>query len=160
MAESRRRVRGPLRTAAAVLVVPHELAHVLPAAAAGLTYRLTLLPEWEGSADPLWRFDADLDEESPLWLVRLVAVAPTPVFLGVALALRLSGTVSGTTALVAAMLCALWGTLSAGDLAVALAPSEARDAGEFLVRGRPGTQQAADALAVLTTLIVAGVLLL
>ena len=49
-----------LQAAAAVAVLPHELAHALPAAAAGLRPEITVLPAYEGDATPLGRFAADV----------------------------------------------------------------------------------------------------
>jgi|GEM_PF-3247810 len=149
----------PLRRLAAAVVFPHELAHVVPAAAAGLSITLKPLPEWEGDADPLWQFDAELDRDSPLWLIRLVAVAPLVVFVAVAVGLRVGGLVSGTVALPVAVLCALWGSLSAGDLGVALSPAEARSHGQFLATVDRRTRLVADVLAVATTVAVTLVLL-
>ena len=150
---------GPFRRLAAAVVFPHELAHALPAAAAGLSFSLTPLPEWDGSVSPLWQFDAELNGDSPLWLIRLVAVAPAVVFLGVAAGLRVTGAVSGAAALPVAVLFALWGSLSAGDLGVALSPAAAREAGAFLAPVGRRIRVAADLLAVVTTVAVAAVLL-
>lgn len=149
----------PLRRLAAAVVFPHELAHAVPAAAAGLSITVTPLPEWEGDVEPLWQFDAELDDDSPLWLIRLVAVAPLVVFLAVAAGLRVGGVISGVVALPVAVLCALWGSLSAGDLGVALSPAEARSQGQFLATVDRRTRLVADVLAIATTAGVALLLL-
>lgn len=150
---------GFLRRLAAAVVFPHELAHALPAAAAGLSITVTPLPEWDGPVSPLWQFDAELDGDSPLWLIRLVAVAPLVVFVSVAAGLRATDAVSGVAALPVAGLCALWGSPSAGDLGVALSPAEAREAGQFLATVDRRVRLAADLLAVVTTVAVAALLL-
>ena len=147
-----------LRAAAAVAVLPHELAHALPAAAAGLRPEITVLPAYEGDATPLGRFDADLDSETPAWVVRLVAVAPFVVYLAAAVGLRLTVAPSGAVAVAALAACAYWGSLSAGDVGVAAAPSEALSAGRFAAGVSRRVRLTADLVTVGNTLLVAAVL--
>jgi len=143
------------RLVLALLVVPHELGHALPATLARLPYTITLLPEWDGSARPLGRFNADLGPETPSWLIRTVAVAPLPVYVGLAAALRLATTLPRPAAIAAFLLCSYWATLSSGDLAVAANPREVRSAGEFLVTVSGWETTASDLLTVVTVLLVA-----
>jgi len=150
--------RSLVRLLVAVCVLPHELGHALPARLAGLEARVTVLPDWEGQAIPLARFNAPLEQTTPLWLVRLVAVGPLPLALGVA---ALAGpAVPPDSPVTVPLLAALsfWGTLSQGDLAVAAAPGAARESGEFLA---PPSQQTATTMLLLTpaTVIVVGLLL-
>lgn len=143
------------RLALAVLVVPHELGHALPATVARLPYSITLLPAWEGSAKPLGRFNADLTPDTPAWLIRTIAVAPLPLYVGLAGLLRLTTTLPRPAAIVAFLCCSYWATLSAGDLAVAANPGEVRTAGEFLVTVSGWETTASDMLTVVTVLLVA-----
>lgn len=147
------------RIALLVFVLPHELGHAIPAHAAGLQYEVRLLPDWDGDGTPLGQFDATVDETVPSWLVRTVALAPLPLYLGVALVVRETARPSGLPAILAAGLCAVWASLSAGDLGVALAPSESRRAGSFVATVPPRTRRAADLLAILTTAAAAVILL-
>ena len=143
------------RLALAVLVVPHELGHALPATLARLPYSITLLPEWDGAARPLGRFNADLDPDTPSWLIRAIAVAPLPVFVGLA---ALSGqftTLPRPVAIAVFLCCSYWATLSGGDLAVAANPDEVRSAGEFLVTVAGWETTASDMLTVVTVVLVA-----
>jgi hypothetical protein len=140
--------------AVAPVVLPHELGHALPAVLAGLSWRVRLLPEWEGSATPLGQFDATLSATTPRWLIRLVAVAPLPLYLGVAVLL---GAVELPTpvAVLAVLFCAAGATLSAGDLAIAANPTAAREAGQFRVTAAGWESPVADLLTVVTTVVVA-----
>ena len=138
-----RRIR---RLAVAPVVLPHELAHAAAALAVGLTPEVRLLPPHEGATTPTWR-------------VRLVAVAPLVVFVGGAVVLRWTVAPRGAGAVLALAACAYWGSLSAGDVAVAVAPDEARDAGRFVAGVTPRIQATADALTLVVVFVVAGVLL-
>jgi hypothetical protein len=142
------------RVAVAPLVLPHELAHVLPAVLAGLPVSVTLLPDVEVSGTPLGRFDAAIDARTPRWIVSLVALAPLPTFLAVAVLLRLARPFPTPVAVVAVAGCAAWGSLSAGDLAVASKPGVARRGGGFTVEADGWESAAADALTVATTAAV------
>ena len=151
-----RRIR---RLAVAPVVLPHELAHAAAAVAVGLSPEVRLLPPHEGAATPLGQFDADLPPTTPAWRVRLVAVAPLVVFVGGAVVLRWTVAPRGAGAVLALAACAYWGSLSAGDVAVAVAPGEARDAGRFVAGVTPRIQATADALTLAVVFVVAGVLL-
>jgi hypothetical protein len=146
-----------LRLVAVPLALPHELGHALVARAAGLSPSVTLAPAFDGPVTPLGRFDAPLDDATPPWVVRLVAVAPLPLFVGLAVVLRLTTALPPRPALVALFSCAAWASLSAGDLAVAAAPDAARRAGGFTVELAGWEPRAADALTVVTTLSLAAV---
>jgi hypothetical protein len=139
-------------------VLPHELGHALVATAVGLSCSITLLPASDGRATPLGRFDADVDRTTPRWVIRAVAVAPLALFVGLAGVL---GAVRLPTpvAFVALFFCAVWGSLSAGDLAVAAAPEAVGRAGTFTVDLAGWEPRAADLLTLVTTLVV-GLLLL
>ena len=149
--------RSLVRLLVAVCVLPHELGHAVPARLAGLDARITVLPDWEGQAVPLARFNAPLEQTTPLWVVRLVAVGPLLTYLAVA------GVVGVVTppdpAVTVPLLVALsfWAGLSQGDLAVAATPEVAREAGEFLA---PPTQATVTATLLLTPATVVGVGLL
>ena len=147
------------RLAAACLTLPHELAHALPAAAAGLSPELTLLPEYDGDVTPLGQFDAAIEAGTPAWLVRLVAVAPLPTYVGLAVLLRFVVAPSGVAAPVAVLACAYSASLSRGDLAVATRPEQAVSAGRFAASGSRRLQVTADLLTVGTTVLVGVVLL-
>ncbi len=147
------------RVALLVFVVPHELGHAVPAHLAGLQYDVRLQPEWEGDGTPLGQFDAAVDDAVPLWLVRAVAVAPLPLYLGVALVVRETARPSGLPAVLTAGLCAVWASLSAGDLGIALAPVESRHAGSFVATVPRQTRRVADLLTLLTTAAAAVILL-
>ena len=142
---------------AAVAVLPHEAAHALPARLAGLDPEVTLLPRWNGQGTPLGQFDAALDEATPAWLVRLIAVAPWLTFVGWAVLLGpvLRVDLSPTLGVVVTLALALWASLSAGDLAVAGNPDAARAAGRFTVPTAGWESRVADLLTVGTVLLVA-----
>jgi hypothetical protein len=117
------------------LVVPHELAHALPARLAGLAVEVSVLPDWAGAEVPLGQFNADLGPGTPLWLIRLIAVAPLPVHLAVAVLVGWLLPATSPLAIPLFLLVSFWASLSGGDLAVAANPRAAREAGEFLVPG-------------------------
>jgi hypothetical protein len=145
--------------AAALAVLPHEVAHALPARAAGLSVEVTLLPEWAGSGTPLGRFDAAIDETTPRPLVRLVAVAPWLCFVGLALLLDALVALPRPLAVLAVVALSLWASLSPGDLAVATRPDAAREAGRFVAPAARWTRPLADGLTV-ATVVGLGLLLL
>lgn len=143
------------RAVVAAGVLPHEFGHALPAALARLPFSVTLLPEWEGRGRPLGRFDADIDAATPSWLIRLVAVAPLPLYVGLAAVLRVAVPLPRPAAVAVFLLCSYWATLSAGDLAVAASPDEVRESGGFLVTVAGWETTASDMLTVVTVLVVA-----
>jgi hypothetical protein len=146
---------------AAAAVLPHELAHALLARLAGLDPEVTLLPTWDGDGTPLGQFDAAIDDSTPAWLVRLIAVAPWLTFVGCAVLLGpvLSVALPQIVGVVVTLLLALWGSLSAGDLAVAGSPDAARAAGRFTVPTAGWESRVADVLTVGTVLLVAVLLI-
>lgn len=154
MATGRERV---IRSAVALLVLPHEYCHALLAWACRLDSEVTILPAWDGDATPLARFNATVDADTPTLFIRAVAVAPLLVTL---VAAGLLGVVlPSDSVLILPLLIGLsfWGSLSSGDLAIAAQPALAREAGEFLVPKPAGIDIAA---LVLTPLTVAGIGLL
>lgn len=138
----------------AVLVLPHELAHALPARFAGLEAEVTLRPEWDGPEVPLGRFNAAIDRETPRWLVRLVAVAPLPTFLALAAVVGWALPADSTAVFVFPLL-AYWGALSSGDIAIASNPQAACEAGEFLAPPVARGEQITTVVVLLTTLLTA-----
>jgi len=151
--------RSLRRLLVGAVVLPHEYAHALPAALAGLDYEVALFPEWEGAAAPLGRFRGAADEATPTALIRLIALAPLPTFLAVAAGIRAAFAPPLPAALVAVVACSWWGTLSAGDLAVAARPAAARRGEPFVVPVAGGERVAADAATVATTLTTGAILL-
>jgi hypothetical protein len=149
--------RTPLLLLAAVTVLPHELAHALPARLAGLDPEVTLLPDTPVDGTALGQFDADVDATTPAWVVRLVAVAPWLTFVGLAVLLGPVARVAFPPAVGVALTLALslWASLSAGDLAVAADPDAARAGGRFTVPTAGWTGRAADLLTVGTVALVA-----
>lgn len=146
-----------LRSVVAILVLPHEGCHALFAWGCRLEPEVTILPSWAGSAIPLARFNATLEEDTPTLFIRAVAVAPLLVTL---VAAGLVGAVlPSDSVLVVPLLVVLsfWGSLSSGDLAIAAQPALARDYGEFLVPRPAGVDSAA---LLLTPLTVVGIGLL
>jgi hypothetical protein len=140
------------------VVLPHELGHALPALAAGIRPEISVLPEWAGDAVPLGRFNGAIPETTPAWAIRVIALAPLPLFLGVAAIVRPIVPTEPLLALPAVVLLSVWATLSPGDLAIASNPRAARAAGEFLVRD--GRWRLAPFVSTpLTTAAVAGILL-
>ena len=156
MARSERRLHRRLgRAVVAAAVLPHELGHALPAALARLPFSITLLPEWEGPERPLGRFDAEVDAATPSWLIRLVAVAPLLLYVSLAGVLRVAVALPRPAAVAVFLLCSYWATLSAGDLAVAASPDEVRESGGFLATVAGWETAVADALTVVTVVLVA-----
>ncbi len=151
------RRRRVARALVAPIVLPHELAHALVARVAGLDPTIELLPRWEGPTVPLGRFDAVIDATTPTWVIRAVAVAPTPISLGVAAVVRATGTLEGILAVPLVLALGYTGSLSGGDIAVIVNPTAAREAGRFVV---PPTrwQALSVVIAPATTLAVAALL--
>jgi len=151
------RRRRVARALVAPIVLPHELAHALVARVAGLDPTIELLPRWEGPTVPLGRFDAVIDATTPTWVIRAVAVAPTPISLGVAAVVRATGTLEGVLAVPLVLALGYTGSLSGGDIAVIVNPTAAREAGRFVV---PPTRWQALSVVVapVTTLAVAALL--
>jgi len=147
------------RALLAPLVLPHELAHALPAWLAGLDPTVSVLPAYEGRQTPLGQFDAALRRTTPLWRIRLIALAPLPVYLGLAAAMSSVLRADSLVRVVAFPLVSYWAALSGGDLAVAAAPDEARAAGAFVVSGSRWEELAAVLLTAATVLVVALLLL-
>jgi hypothetical protein len=146
--------RPLVRFAVAVCALPHELGHALPAWLAGLDVEVTVLPAWDGGGTPLAQFNAPLESGTPLWLIRLIALAPLPLYLGVAAAV---GTVLPPDSLVGfPVLAALsfWAVLSQGDLAVATSPKRVRETGQFLAPASPQTATAMLLLSPATVLAI------
>lgn len=174
-----------LRVLVAPLVLPHELAHAAVARLGGLDPSIELLPDAgrdrdtggdddgdmdrdgdgsQGDADgllggrglrgALGRHDAALTAVTPLWLVRAVALAPLPTFLVLA---ALAGLAAPTGLVAGAVVvwCAAGASLSAGDLAVAADPAAARETGRFSVPDPGWTHRVADVLTLVTTAVVA-----
>ncbi|MFB6126536.1 MAG: hypothetical protein ABEJ79_04465 [Halolamina sp.] len=129
--------RRLLRVVLAPVVLPHELAHAVPAWLGGLDPQIAVFPEWEGEAVPLGQFDAVVSESTPSWLIRLVAVAPLPTFLGIAAGLGPAMPANRPETLAFIALLSWWASLSEGDLSVALAPAAVRAAGEFRAPSTP-----------------------
>lgn len=153
-------VRGRLvRALVATLAMPHELGYAAPAWVCRLDPEVAVLPSWRGETVPLARFNADLDPDTPVVLIRAVAVAPLAIAL---LAAGLVGTVLPRDSLLVVPLLAVlsfWGSLSSGDPAIAANPRLARDHGEFLAPKPPRIDTAALTLTSLTVVLV-GLLLL
>ena len=146
------------RLLVAVAVLPHEAAHAAVARLFGLDAEVEVLPAWEGRGRPLGRFDARVPEATPSVVVRAVALAPL-AYVGLAALLdALLPDGSGLRFIAIAPL-AYWAALSNGDLAVAADPEGVRERGRFLVADEGWSGPTADALTVLTTGAVAGLLL-
>lgn len=141
------------------LVLPHELGHALPALLAGLPTTVTLLPDWEGSQQPLGRFNADLDSSTPLWLIRVTALAPIPLFVGFAALLRLTILPTGLLAVSVFLLCSFWAAPSGGDLAIARRPRQAQSAGELLATATVREVVIADVATLVVSVVIALVIL-
>lgn len=145
--------------AIAPLIIPHELGHAVPAWIAGLDTEITVLPDWEGETTPLGQFDAELDPTTPIWLVRLIAVGPLLLYLGVAAALGAVVPPSSSLAFVLFPVVTFWATLSAGDIAIAAQPDAARATGAFLVAGSRWQTRLSDVLVFITAVAIALLLL-
>lgn len=146
------------RLLVAAAVLPHEAAHAAVARLFGFEAEVSVLPAWNGSGRPLGQFDARVPEATPGAVIRAVALAPL-AYVVVAAALDvLLPDGSGLRYLAIAPL-AYWAALSSGDLAVAADPQTVRERGRFLVDDEGWSGPTADALTVLTTGAVAGLLL-
>jgi len=151
-------VSRTVRALVGIAVLPHEAAHAAVARLFGLDAAVEVLPAWAGAGRPLGRFDAPIPRETHTAVVQAVALAPL-AYVGVAAVLDAvlpSG--SGLRYLAIAPL-AYWAALSNGDLAVAADPETVRERGRFLVADEGWSGPTADALTVLTTGSVAGLLL-
>lgn len=145
------------RAVAAVLVGPHELGHAVPARLAGLEPTITLLPQARG-AIPLGQFDAAIGPSTPTTVIRLCALAPLPLNLGVAAALGAAFPAGSPVTVVSFPIVAYWATLSDGDVAVAANPQAAREAGGFRAPRRRWQTAVAFALIPVIVAIVAAFL--
>jgi len=145
--------------AAAVLALPHEYAHALPATVAGLPHSVTLLPDWDGRQTPLGRFEADVDAGTSPWLVRLIAVAPFALYVGVAGLVRVTVAPTGLFALGTVVLCSYWAAPSPGDVAVAIDAATACKTGELVAPVTRRRVLLTDGFVAVTTLTVGVVLL-
>ncbi|MFC7068985.1 hypothetical protein [Halobaculum lipolyticum] len=146
------------RLLVAVAVLPHEAAHAAVARLFGLDAEVEVLPAWAGRGRPLGRFDARVPESTPAFVVRAVALAPL-AYVGVAAVLDAVLPGGSDLRVLAVAPLAYWAALSNGDLAVAADPEGVRERGRFLVADRGWSGPTADALTVLTTGAVAGLLL-
>ncbi|SHH23332.1 hypothetical protein [Halobaculum gomorrense] len=146
------------RLVVALAVLPHEAAHAAAARLFGLDAEIEVLPAWEGAGRPLGRFDATVPESTPSAVVRAVALAPL-AHVAVAAVLDAALPAGSDLRVLAIAPLAYWAALSNGDLAVAADPETVRDRGRFLVADEGWSGPTADALAVLTTGAVAGLLL-
>lgn len=158
-----RRVPTPVvsrivRLLVGLAVLPHEAAHAAVARLFGLDAEVEVLPAWGGAGRPLGRFDAEVPESTPSVVVRTVALAPL-AYVVVAAVLDAALPVGSDLRFVAIAPLAYWAALSNGDLAVAADPETVRERGQFLVDDQGWTGPTADALTVLTTGAVAGLLL-
>jgi hypothetical protein len=113
-----------------LLVGPHELGHAIPAAIAGLSPKITILPAWDG-ATPLGQFDASVTASTSPTVIRICALAPLPLYLGVATVLGTILPAESPLAVVLFPAVTFWATLSSGDIAVATNPAAVREAGRF-----------------------------
>lgn len=147
-----------VRLLVGVAVLPHEAAHAAVARLFGLDAEVELLPPWSGSGRPLGRFDAPVPEGTPSAVVRAVALAPL-AYVGVAAALDAALPAESSLRVLAIAPLAYWAAPSGGDLAVAAAPETVRERGRFVVADEGWSGPTADALTVLTTGTVAGLLL-
>lgn len=152
-----RSLARPVRLALAVVVFPHELAHLVVLAPWGRGLRIASAPPLdEARGVPLARVSGEFDPAVPLPVLRLAAVAPTLVYPAVAVVVgRLP--LSLPAALVATTLLALWAAPSPGDLTVFVDAAAVRERGNLDTRG-PSPRLADPLSAVLTvvaTLVVA-----
>ena len=158
VASSDNRRRRVARFAVAPLVLPHEFAHALVAWLVGLDPTVELLPRWDGPSVPLGRFDADIDADTPTWVIRAIAFAPTPLALGFAAIFRVTSAFEGVLVVPLILALGYTGSLSGGDIAVIANPTAAQDAGRFIVP--PTRWQALSVVgAPATTLTVAALLI-
>lgn len=142
------------RAVAALVVGPHELGHAVPAWLAGIEPTITLLPQVQG-AIPLGQFDAAIDPSTPTSVIRLCALAPLPLNLGVAAVLGAVLPAASPATVVSFPIVAYWATLSGGDVAVAANPQAAREAGRFRAPRRWWQTPVATALIPVIVVIVA-----
>ncbi|MFC6786002.1 hypothetical protein ACFQFH_08875 [Halobaculum halobium] len=146
------------RLLVAVAVLPHEAAHAAVARLFGLDAEVEVLPAWGGAGRPLGRFDARVPEGTPSLIIRAVALAPL-TYVGAAAGLDAALPAESGLRYLAIAPLAYWAALSNGDLAVAADPETVRERGRFVVADEGWSGPTADALTVLTTGAVAGLLL-
>jgi hypothetical protein len=148
------------RLALAVVLLPHELAHLLVLAPWSRGLRVHLAPPLDETRGvPLARVGGRFDPAVPLPVLRLAAVAPTLCYPGVALLLG-RVPLSLPVAAAATALLAAWAAPSTGDLTVFLDAAAVRETGSLDVRG-PSPRLAdplSALLAVAATLVVAAAL--
>ena len=151
------------RVALSLVVLPHELAHLLVLAPWSRGLRIDLAPPLDETRGvPLARVGGRFDPAIPLPALRLAAVAPTVVY--PVLAVLVGGLVALPTpaALVLTALLAAWAAPSTGDLTVFVDARAVRETGSLDVRG-PSPRLAdplSAVLSVVVTLVVAAGLLL
>jgi hypothetical protein len=123
------------------VVLPHEVAHLLPLLPWSRSVRIEFDPERRrGGLDlPLARLAGEFSPRAPVWAVRLAAVAPLLAFGGgtvaVDLAVGLGGGVDAWR-LALVVLLAAWAAPSDGDVNVLLRARAVRDSGTFDAVGR------------------------
>jgi hypothetical protein len=151
------------RVALSLVVLPHELAHLLALAPWGRGLRLDLAPPLDETRGvPLARVGGRFDPAIPLSALRLAAVAPTVVYPALAVVVGVGVTLSAPVALVLTALLAVWAAPSTGDLTVLVDARAVRETGSLDVRG-PSPRLAdplSAVLSVVVTLVVAAGLLL
>ncbi len=137
-----------------LLVGPHELGHAIPAAMAGLSPKITILPAWDG-ATPLGQFDASVTGSTPPAVIRTRALAPLPLFLAIAAVLGTILSAESPLRMVLFPVVTYWATLSGGDIAVATNPAAVREAGRFQAPIQWWQQRASLVLIPVVTVVVA-----
>ena len=151
-----------VRLALVPLVYPHEFVHYLVLAPWGDGLRIDLAPPSDETRGvPLARLGGEFDPGVPRAALRLAAVAPTLVWLLVAVGVGLGPALGSSLAFPLAAALAIWAAPSTGDLSVFLDPEAVRAAGRLDARGQ--TPRFASALSALltvaVTVVVAGALL-
>jgi hypothetical protein len=150
------------RVVLAVVLFPHELAHLLVLAPWSRGLRVHLAPPLDESRGvPLARVGGRFDPAIPLPVLRLAAVAPSLLFPALAVLLGTWLAPAAPAALALTALLAAWAAPSAGDLTVFLDAAAVREAGSLDVRG-PAPRLAdplSALLSVAATLVVALALL-
>jgi hypothetical protein len=151
------------RVALSLVVLPHELVHLLVFAPWGRGLRIDLAPPLDETRGvPLARVGGGFDPAIPLPALRFAAVAPTVVYPALALLLGTVLAPATPAALVLTALFAAWAAPSAGDLTVFLDARAVRETGSLDIRG-PSPRLAdplSAVLSVVATLVVAAGLLL
>jgi hypothetical protein len=151
------------RVALSLVVLPHELVHLLVFAPWGRGLRIDLAPPLDETRGvPLARVGGGFDPAIPLPALRFAAVAPTVVYPALALLLGTVLAPATPAALVLTALFAAWAAPSAGDLTVFLDARAVRETGSLVFRW-PSPRLAdplSAVLSVVATLVVAAGLLL